>query len=223
MADISDLAAVLNDHQVTDSDGVVQDTPVEESAPQEAVVDGAGDKVEDTPELVTTAEDDSGKKYVPEERFKEVYAKMKSLERAQQQSYVETPAEPETPSMPQYTDFNPNLSKQDMLETELLFTSMPEFDPNSSSYSKELDTLGAEIFRAHPEYTKTQAARKAKELAKNLSQRPQAMQSEARNVKASQSDSGITSRVQVRQSQEVDPDKMSLQEKEQYLKEQGLW
>lgn len=42
-------------------------------------------------------------------------------------------------------------------------------------------------------------------------------------MKVSQSDQGITNRVLNRDNQQLDPEKMTLAEKEEWLKEQELW
>ena len=42
-------------------------------------------------------------------------------------------------------------------------------------------------------------------------------------MKAQQSDQGITNRVLNRDETKVDPEKMTLEEKEEWLKAQGMW
>jgi len=101
MSNQDELIAALDDHQITDDDGQIkgEETPDEKSATQEqtpeekdATAEKSAETKEDSPEsteesenepeMVETASDETGKRYVPESRFKEVYAKWKKAERS---------------------------------------------------------------------------------------------------------------------------------------------
>lgn len=229
---MSELAAMFDQHQVTGDDGQVQDlgeveTPVDDTANQdqqlpediEERVTEESDNTQEEKDSTTSEdlfEDESGKKYIPQDRFNKVYGKMKEYERMVQtiqQNPVPTPNQQPV-----------KMDRADQLETELLYSSMPEFNPTSERYSRELDVLGATIYRANSGgITKIEAARQAKEFLKGLSQKQEVIRNEAKVIKKQQSDSGISSRTTIREDVTPDPDKMSLEEKESYLKANGLW
>jgi hypothetical protein len=237
MAPIDDVAAALN-HQITDDEGkiIAEETASEETAPQEqtpveetATAEKSEDEAippkekatsENEPEMVPTAEDETGKRYVPEARFKEVYAKMKDLERRTAMSKVEEPV--------RTSGLKPS-DKADALEIELLRTTLPQFNPESNDYSREVDELGYAIYmgskdaKGNPTMTRIEAGRKALNMTKKITSKVVEIKSEARSVKAQQSDQGITNRVLNRDSNKIDPDKMTLEEKEEWLKAQGDW
>jgi hypothetical protein len=246
---LQDLAAQFNNHQITDETGELTDetTSVEDTAALEENTDddsASAEKPAETEQSDSTsestdsekelAEDDSGKRYVPEARFKEVYAKLKAKERESQKGTQTDPLKDLTRPLQV-----PNLNTQDVdttasLELELLKTTLPQFDNNSSDYSPELDQLGATIYKAEgrtdakgnfkPGITKIEAARRAIAQAKRFTQDQIAIATEARQVKSSQADQGITNRVVSRnQTGTPDPDKMTLEEKEAWLKSNGQW
>lgn len=243
MKNLEELAAALDSHQVTDESGEVgseetlqedtatfeEKTPVEESAmaekseePEEvatkATDEGDENDVLDASEL---AEDETGNKYIPEKRFKDIYGKWKAAERKLKESGNRTQLEDSTsnvqPATPQPTD------RTEALEVEMLFTKMPEFDPNSGQYQRALDRLGAKILKANPGITRLQAAREAIAMAKELASATASEIAQARSVKASQADQGITNRVVSRQASAPDVNSMTLEEKEAYLKSIGQW
>lgn len=163
----------------------------------------------------TIAEDEHGKKYIPEKRFKDVYAKLKEAERrlAERQSVPdELPVPPLKPA-----------DKTDAIESELLRTKYTQFDPESDQYDQVLDQMAGQIYRANPGITKTEAARKAIALQKQIAEKVTEVRQEARLVKAVQADSGITSRTKTSGSESLDPESMTLEQKEAYLKANGLW
>lgn len=231
--DNQDTAATI-EHQITDDEGqmIAEETAQEESAPQEQtpVEEVATDETNppkedvksedknDEPDLVETAADETGKRYVPESRFKEVYAKLKDAERRA----AMTPA-------PQRTQGMKQPDRTEALEIELLRTTLPQFNPESTEYSEDVDQLGFQIFngskdsKGNPTMTRIEAARKALNMAKKITSKVAEIKTEARTVKAQQSDQGITNRVLNRDSGKIDPDKMSLEEKEEWLKAQGSW
>jgi hypothetical protein len=232
------LADALNDHQITDENGEItpeensatpEETPVEETATAEKsaetaeTVPTATKETENEPELVETAADETGKRYVPENRFKEVYAKMKRSERE-----LEDMRRNVQPQQPKVERTEP-LNKADALEIELLRSTLPQFNPESTEYSRDIDELGFSIYESSRDkkgnYTMTrlEAGRKAMTLARNLTSKVVESKTEARTVKAQQSDQGITTRVLKRDQGELDPDKMSLEEKEAWLKANNLW
>ena len=238
MSTLDDVAAAM-DHQITDDQGqpIAEETAQEESAPQEqtTVEEGAtAEKSAETkettqetkasenePELVETASDETGKRYVPESRFKEVYAKWKAAERGtQKEPQVTQPLAP-IQTAP--------LTKQDALEVELLRSTLPQFDSESDQYDKEIDELGFSIYEGSKDasgnymMTRIEAGRKALAMAKKITSKVADVKLEAKSVKAQQSDQGITNRVLTRESTQLDPEKMTLEEKEKWLKAEGLW
>jgi len=246
MSNQDDLVAALDNHEVTDDDGQVKgdETPEEESATQEETTveedataeksaetedestqdetEGTENEESDEPDLVETASDETGKRYVPESRFKEVYAKWKAAEREK--------GKPSAPALPK-TELPPAgpINKADALEVELLRTTLPQFNPESEKYSREIDELGFSIYESSRDnkgqysMTRIQAARKALQMAKKITSKVAEVKSEAKTVKAQQSDQGITNRVLTRESTKLDPNKMTLEEKEEWLKANGQW
>lgn len=247
MADqLDELAEALNNHQVTDEEGQIAEdkTSVEESATQEEKTDEqdataeksaetkettsqeTSEESENEPEMVETASDDTGKRYVPESRFKEVYAKWKEADRKAKAAGRELPKVSEPISFP---EAKPKLEKADALEIELLRSTMPQFNPGSDDYSQELDELGYSIYesskdsRGSHSISRLEAGRKAIQMAKKITSKIAEVKDEARSVKAQQSDQGITNRVLNREGSKVDPDKMTLEEKEEWLKANNAW
>jgi hypothetical protein len=225
-----DMVAAMENHQVTDdqgqllSDGASEEqqptVPNEpESAPSEKTTESeeATTKEAETEEDPNIAEDDRGRKYVPEKRFKEVYAKQKKLERELEEvrKAKELPSSL-IPSQP--------IDRNAQLENELLFTKMPEFDPQGDNYNAELDQVAANIYLAKQgSITKLEAARQARKLASKITEQVAGIRSDANAVKREQADSGITSRVTSRASAQPDFDKMSLDDMEAYMKSNGQW
>lgn len=238
MADLNDLAAALDNHQITDDQGETtgETTPLEDSATQEQtpVEDTATaekpaetqdstpveTKESETPEMVELAADETGKRYVPESRFKEVYGKWKEAERKAQASKPVTlpPIAPQKP-----------IEKTDALEIELLRSTLPQFNPDNPEYNQDVDELGFSLYEGSKDnkgrYTMTriEAGRKALSMAKKITSKVAEIKSEARTVKTQQSDQGITNRVLNREGQKIDPNKMSLEEMETWLKANGSW
>ena len=231
----SEMAAALNDHQVTDDEGkVAEETAIEETATQEINTDDESasavkpaepeitePKADDEGTETQLAEDESGKRYVPEGRFKKVYGEKKALEREieslKNQSQVIKPTNQPTQQV--------NLDKSSQLETELLYATLPQFDPNSDQHDAELDDLAVAIYQANPGITKIEAARRAIAKAKALTKDQVKIVAEARSVKTQQSDQGITSRVSNRPSTDsgVPGADASLEEMEAYLRKTGEW
>ena len=143
MSTQDEVAAAMN-RQITDDQGqiVADDTAQEESATQEqtTVEEGATaeksaetkestpvetKESENEPEMVETASDETGKRYVPESRFKEVYAKWKA---AQRESKTPEVIQPIAPVQARPVD------KTDALEVELLRSTLPQFNPDRKSH-----------------------------------------------------------------------------------------
>lgn len=250
----AEMAAALNNHQITDSEGqIAEETAIEDTASQEINTDdefAQADKpaeVEETssqtPEAtdetdyVGLAEDESGKRYVPESRFKEVYGKSKATERelqalkeqlAKGDALMRQSENPKTSKKTQQDNSAAQPSKADLLELKM---TLPQFDPKldengvptNPDYVEELDQLGYDLWKANPALTPLEAARQALKYAKSLSKKQSEAVAEARLVKSIQSDQGITSRVGQRTPQQVDIDSMSDTEMEAYLKSTGQW
>lgn len=240
MAPIDELANALNQREITDDEGQPapeNETPAEESSASEyqtpaeddtQAVKPAETEVRDTQpkteeseiDLVELASDETGKRYVPETRFKEVYGKMKDLERALKEKETQ-PAE--LPPLPEIKSEKP-LPKADQVEIELLRATMPQFNPESSEYSREMDELGFAIYQANKGITRVEAARRAVTMAKKIQGQVAKVQEEARTVKAIQSDQGITGRVTSREPvSDVPGEEASPEEMEQWLKAHGQW
>ena len=239
MSNLDELAAAM-DRQITDDQGqaIADDTASEESAPQEQTTveeDATAEKSVDTndstpvetkesenePEMVELASDETGKRYVPESRFKEVYARMKAAERGSiKQPEVFKPYAP--------IQAKP-VNRQDALESELLRSTMPQFNADSDQYDRDLDELGFQIWEASKDatgnhsMTQLEAGRKAINMARKITSKVADVKLEAKSVKVSQSDQGITNRVLNREGAQLDPDKMTLEEKQEWLKANGEW
>jgi len=240
MSTQDELVAALDNHQVTDDEGnIAEDTAAEstpenettasetetaeKSAESEDSTPVETDETETGPDLVPTAEDETGQRYVPEKRFKEVYAKWKEEQRKNKTlpvmpQMLQTSQAPKAP-----------VEKTDALEIEMLRSTMPQFNPESPDYSQEIDELGFSLYEASKDakgrYTMTRldAGRKALRMAKQITSKVADVKTEARIVKAQQSDQGITNRVLNRKASQTPPEKMSLEEKEAWLKANGEW
>jgi hypothetical protein len=223
---LDELKDAFDGHEVTDDNGQLTETtdseevPSEEETPVNEEENTEQETAETNPEV---AEDEDGKKYVPEGRFKEVYAKLKEAERRLKSSTPEPVAPPMSSQSP---------DRASLLETELLHQTLPQFNPNSPDYSEVLDEMGSEIYQSSfrfdartqsvlPTITKLEAARRAIDRAKKLSGSRDRNKEEVRVVKSQQSDSGFTSAS--KKVPEKSLDDMSLEEKEAYLKANGLW
>ena len=235
MSPIDDLAQAMN-RQVTDDNGQIaesetpqeeqptleQQTTVEEDAQAEKPAESEEgepktDSKEDEIDMVELASDETGKRYVPESRFKEVYGKMKDYERK-----LKEPKSKETIPLP-VSESKP-LDKTDQVEVELLRATLPQFNPDGADYSRELDELGFAIYKATPNITRLEAARKAVQMANKIQSKVAEVKLEARAVKSEQSDQGITSRVTSRESSsDVPGEEASPEEIEKWLKTHGQW
>jgi len=242
--EIADKLAAFNDRQMTDDNGNLlpeeEETSEESSANSEEKTSeddtATGENSEEESEEYSQysdddsenadaehAEDDSGKRYVPEKRFKDVYGKMKTYERE-----IEDLRKSSSGDNARERVFNPshteNVDKADRLEVELLMDKYPQFNPeNTESYSKVLDVTGAEILAANPGMTRLEAAREAVSRGKELSQATRNVKGQAKAIKVSQSDRGVSTSTLRRAEKAVNPDEMSLEEKEQYLRDNNLW
>lgn len=246
MATIDDLAAALNNHQVTDENGEITDegTFVSESAADEAStaetyedestgVEKPTESIEEDTQFseedegTEHVEDESGKRYIPANRFNKVYGELKarereleSLKRPQQQA----PQATSTGETPLGTGLNPVAA----LEVEMLMEKYPQFDRNSSEYSRTLDEMGAEIFNNNvvdgkPTITRLEAARRAITRARELTQTTVAKKAEVKALKRATADTGLASRASRGSDAPINIDDMSLEEKEAYLKRTGNW
>lgn len=231
----SEMAATLNDHEITDQEGkLAEETATETPATQEtntesepataekpAETEVAEPKTEDTVTENQLAEDETGKRYVPEGRFKDVYGKYKATQRELDSIKKQATAQPTIaqPTGQQTPD------KSSQLETELLYATLPQFNPDSDQFDQTLDQTAVDIFLANPGITKLEAGRRAIARAKALTKDQVKIISEARAVKSQQSDQGITSRVSNRPSDkdQVPGNDATLEEMEAYLKKTGEW
>lgn len=235
MSEQDNMAALMQafgDHEITNDEGQIAETetapdsspeeqttvdeptPVETPHSQERQAPEAQSFDEETP-----VEDETGKRYVPESRFKEVYAKQKQLERELQAARQQT-AKPTAVKQTKAVNVD---QRTVQLENELLFATLPQFNPEHPDHDDVLDEMAVEIYTANPGMTKIQAARKAIERAAKLQKKTLEAKTEARQVKQLQADHGITSRVVSRQDTKVNPNEMSLDEMEAYLKDSGEW
>ena len=240
---LEDLAAAFNDRQITDDEGNIsqEETYDSESATEEQETAEDDSAQEETPDASTEedtqsesedddeslAEDESGKKYIPKSRFDKIYARMKEAERR-----AEAIRNQEALDQAKQSQIQPRQTKQTKqasdptviaLEVEMLKSKYPQFDPNSESYSPELDQMGTTIYQANQGITRLEAARRAVEMAKNLSRSTVESRQVARKVKSLQSDQGMTSRVNSRTETKLNPDEMSIEQLEAELKKSGEW
>lgn len=242
MDDLSQqLAAAMDDHQVTDESGAIleESTSTDNSAESEQKTteqsteqavkptdaEAKAPQADVNAEETQLAEDEAGKRYVPEERFNKIYGKSKAAERKLKEMEAELIKlkAPQGQYVPPTAPLKP-VDRTEAIEVELLKGKMPEFDPESERYSPEIDALGGEIFKANPGITRIEAARKAMNYAKNLNSKIADAQNEARAVKSSQADHGITNRVVSRTpSTDVPGENATLEEQEAYLRRTGQW
>lgn len=232
MADVmEELTAALNNHSVTDEDGQVQegeDTPVEsvseeteQPEAQEEPEPEPTEKQEEPEEDPDVVQDETtGKKFVPEKRFKEIYGKTKRLERELEQLRKQ-----QTPSVSKDTLDMPRLTDAQKLENEIMFERYPEFNPESEEYDEELNEVAVNLFLANRDngMTRLEAAKKAKNLASKITAKVAGIRSEALSIKREQADSGITRRVTSREGTSFNPDNASVEELEEYLRKTGNW
>lgn len=220
MATIDELAAALNNHQVTDDDGQI----VSESAPEqvdnlesESEVENEEDVAPKLPDQdPDEAEDEQGRKYVPLKRLDKVWRQKKDLER--ELAALRQTVSTETPKAPVALD------RTQALEMEILFDKHPEFDPTDSRYSVELDTLAGRLVKANPSLSPLQAAREAKQFAKQIGDKRAGIQSESIMVKRTVSDNGMVGRPQkVSSTPDIDIATASAEDMERYLKQTGNW
>ena len=232
---LEQLMQAFDGHQVTGEEGQIaesetasevvdaQETTEEESAQDttpERTQEPETPKQEHEEAEQEVAEDDSGKRYIPEKKAKKWYAKMKQYEReleATKKASTQSSSPTLPPTPPVLTD------KTEILEVELLKDRMPQFDPESDVYSPELDELGYTYLKANPGISRIQAAKWALQTAKGISSKQDQVRQEARLVKSLQSDAGITKSSASRGNDTVDPSSMSLDEMEAYLKKSGGW
>lgn len=233
------LAAALEGHEVTNEDGdiVEGETTNEESAPVDktpeddsATAESAEEtedeeaKTSDEESETDLAQDESGKRYVPEKRFKEIYGKAKATERElaalRSQMASGNSVLQQTSGKSKSKESAPKVDKADVLELKM---TLPQFNPGNADYSEDLDTLGFQILRANPGMTPLQAGYQALEMAKKLAGKEAGIKSEARTVKAQQSDQGITNRVVSRKATKPNVGNMSAKEMETYMKQNGMW
>lgn len=231
---LADLAAAFSNHQITDDEGQLaevtadQDTATDETnsfeetaTAEKPAEEESVSQDEETSDENELAVDEKGKRYIPEKRLKKETAKRREAER--QAEELRQQLQQQTPVRQEAVTFTQPSSPAADVETEVLFSKYPQFDPESGEYSKGLDRLGSEIYRANPGISRLRAARLAIERAKELTQDSAKIVAEARAVKSQQSDQGITSRVVSRGATQVNPDSMSLSEKEEWLKANGMW
>jgi len=245
---LEDLAAMFN-RDITDEDGqmTTETTVADTTASQETNTDDddtTAEKSENSDDDDTKSEskssetesveddepveDESGKKYIPQKRFDKVYKEKKELERKLKS--LESNGANQTlnnlipDSLKQPLNINrvePTAIEQ--VELEVLFGKFPQFDPESKHYSRSIDSLGAEIMRSNPNMSKLTAAKRALDIAKGIAQSQLDVQAENRALKSEGSDTGITSRVINRQASPIDPNTMTLEEKEEWLRKKGQW
>lgn len=233
---LKELAAAFDGHQITDEEGKLAETEtaIEESAPEEQTTEAEpieqahqeDTEPQDDPEEV---EDDSGKRYVPEKRFKKIYAENKEKERRlkeyerkereQQKIAQEIPPVRQETQEIDYTKVDPNT----VLELEVLMDRYPQFDSQSDQYSPELDRIGGLIAKANPGISRIAAAKEALRIYGGTQSKKAAVRAEVRAVKTQQTDQGLSTRSSSKGEPQVDPEKMSLKEMEDYLKNNGAW
>jgi hypothetical protein len=238
---MAQLTAALDGHDVTNDEGDISEeretfvddsvaseptTLDEDSATGENPADSDDEDTQSSDDDVENqlAEDDSGKRYVPEKRFKGVYAKMKDYERKlQEREALAAQGEQllrQSSSKGKKSNGEAPIDKADILELKM---TLPQFNPASKEFDPVLDKLGFQILRANPGMTPIQAGQTAIEMARTIADRRSQTTNEARAIKSQQSDQGMTTRVVSRQGTQPDVDKMSVEEMEDFMKQNGMW
>lgn len=239
---LAEMSALMNGHAITGEDGSEEEggeepsfenTDAQEMKTSENETSTAEKPAESetTPSQEADSEDadlgvdDSGKRYVPEKRFKDVYGKAKQAERelaALKAQLEQGNRLLESTKAPGKTLPEPErvIDKADILELKL---TKPAFNPQSTEYSRELDELAFKIYKAEDGISIMEAAEKAEEYARALSSRIAQGRSEARLVKSIQSDQGLARANAQRGPQAPDVDAMSDEEMERYLRETNSW
>ena len=235
MDNINELAAMLNEHEITDEKGQLTEgeNSVEDSASQEeneieATTEAEKPtdselkepKPEDEDDETQPVVDEEGKKYVPEKRFKEVYAKGKQAERKAKELEKRLKSVTSVPPVAGAPYRTPD--KADALEVELLFNQYPQFNPDSPDYMEELDRMAAGIYQGGGVTTKLDAAKQALQLAGKLQNQVSSIKAEAKTIKRAASES-IVSKGGQRKEAAVDVDKMGADELEAHLRSTGQW
>lgn len=239
---IDDLAAALDQHQVTNDEGQVDETSegtlAEDSATtEEKTSEGESEQVGTTADTQTEetqtsesesenaiAEDDSGRKWIPKDRFEKVYGRMKQSERELEamralRGNPQVTADSQAKA-PRTVKVDPVLLE---LETERIFEKFPQFDPNSSDYSESLDQTAADIFKANAgNITRLQAAREALSRASKMTAGVREVRLSNSSIKSQYADGGIATRTSTK-APAFDADTASLEETEKYLRANGGW
>jgi hypothetical protein len=238
MSRIDELVAALDGHEVTDSEGEITEETETSEEPATALEENDSESdteetdeqepAEDLDEEVDEVEDESGKKYIPIDRFNKIYGKMKTYERQLQDGSTvkEDPQPVMAKDVP--TDTPVIWDKADVLEVKLAY---PQFDPKynadgeptNTDYSLELDELAFSYLQADPRMTPMKAAQKALKTFEKLTKKEVEIRTQAKKVKLSASEAPLTSRNRSRGEGEPDPDKMSFKEKEEYLRSIGYF
>lgn len=224
------LAEMFNEHEVTDSQGQIPEgdtstdtsnqetTTIEESTkvekPAESDVKVSQPLIEE--DETQPVEDEEGRKYVPEKRFKEVYAKQKEAERKLKAYEEQLRAVGSQAPKPVTFD------RTAALETEILFNQYPQFNPSNENYDEDLDRVAASIYQSGAVTTKTEAARQAINLAKKLQSKTTSIKEETRTFKRAISEGNIVKPGQ-RVEGQIDPDTASVSDLEQMLRATGNW
>lgn len=241
---LDQLAALLDHHEITDDTGQIGDETSSEitadaNETTEENTDITAEKSEESKEEAPKADsietekgeepelavDDSGKQYIPKNRFDKVYGKLKEAERLLQERQTSIPTS-SVPAAP--------MAREDAIEVELTKIRVPQIDPSSPEYDPVIDELGYTFYQASmrpdkkgnmvPTITRMEAAKKALDQAAKLGRQIASEKQVARIVKAENSDSGITSRVTSRvASNDVPGENASLEEMEAYLRKTGNW
>lgn len=246
---MDDLAAALNNHSITDDEGNVSEnednfeeesatyetTPTEEfeAEPETGTEDEVESTQDDTEESESDlAEDDSGRRYVPEDRFKQVYGKMKATEReleairqlkAQSNLDVEKSDQPRQRSKGDTSQTDELLARQRKLEFKTIIKEYPQFDVNSPDYNPALDEMAGDFVKADPSLSLIDAAEKAVARAQAIQRQSEAVRSNNRVVKVQQAEGGIARPSVSRGEQQINPDNMTEAQLEAYLKQTGNW
>lgn len=228
MDNSQELVAALNQHEITGDD-----TPLEDTAPQEPTkienptgaekpAESEGEEPQTEPEEDETqpVEDEEGRKYVPEKRFKEIYAKHKDAERKLR--LYEDQLRAISSQQPQQVPPTPARDKADFLENEILFNQYPQFDPTSDQYDEDLDNVAASIYTSGRATTKTEAARQALGLAKKLQSKTISIKEETKTFKKAVSEGNVVKPGQRIEAQ-FNPEAADVDDLEKHMRATGIW
>lgn len=239
MEAIDELAAALNGREFEAEDQPQgEGTPTEKPAAQEQPIEEEPTSAEkpaksEEPAPQAPSEEDEtqpvvdeeGKHYVPESRFKKETARFREEERKRKALEEQLRSYQQPVYSPQVGNQNKPApaDRTAALETELLYSQYPQFNPDSTDFNADLDETALSIYLSGRASTKVDAARQALKLAAKLQSQVTSIRDEAKTIKKSVTESGFVAKGGQRPEPTPDVDKMSADELEGLLRSSGNW